>query len=49
MAWMHNDIELGVGTLVMFSFVHIDLVIMASMPPLAYVTMFKQIVSMPQW
>jgi hypothetical protein len=37
MAWRYGDIELGVGILVMFSFVYINLGIMASMPPLACV------------
>lgn len=35
MAWRYGDIELGVGILVMFSFVYIALGIMARMPPLA--------------
>ena len=37
MAWRYDDIELGVGTLMMFSFVYIDIGIMARMPPLACV------------
>ena len=37
MTWRYGDIKLGIGILVMFSFVYIDLGIMARMPPLAYV------------
>ena len=37
MAWRYGDIGLGVGILVMFSFVYNDLDIMASIPALACV------------
>ena len=37
MAWRYGDIGLGVGTLTMFSFVNIDISIMASMSSLACV------------
>ena len=36
-AWRHDDNELGVDTLVIFSFVYTVLGIMVSMPPLACV------------
>ena len=37
MAWRYGDIGLGVGSLTMFSFVNIDISIMATMSPLVYV------------
>ena len=37
MAWRYTDIWLGVGILVMFSFVFIKVGIMVSIPPLACV------------
>lgn len=37
MACRYGDIRLGVGILLMFSFVYMDLSIKASMPPLAIV------------
>ena len=42
-AWRYGDIELGVGILVMFSFVWIDLGIIINMPPLAGVGLDYQL------